>query len=131
MELKISRIILDKMNTQSISMLIALVIVISGIIMVILQIRDEGLIDIKSSIVSGQVKSGLVGISLIFLGVFVVIFGLALRKRTKIEITKGDMKVSYSGHITHSICRSFIEDTFTKFLARDIEDGTTEKDRAK
>ena len=114
------QIIIDKINVKSASLLISFVTIVSGIIMVILQIKDEGFIDIKSAVISGQIKSGFVGITLIFLGVVICLFCISFRGKTKLEVSKGDMKVSFSGAITHSILRNFINDAFCRFLGEEL-----------
>ena len=81
-----------------------------------MQIKDEGFIDIKSSILSGHIKSGFVGITLIFLGVLISLFCIAINRKTKVEISKGDMKVTYFGPINQSILRSIVEDTCNRLF---------------
>ena len=91
-----------KVNVRGISMLIALVIAISGSVMIYKGIKDEGAIDIKSPFVSGQLRSGFVGVVLIFLASAICITGLMTRgerPRQKIKLRKGDMELEWDGDL--------------------------------
>ena len=65
-------------------------------------IKDEGSIDIKSTFVSGQLKSGFVGVVLIFLSSVITITGLMNKgypPKQKLKIRKGDMELEWEGDL--------------------------------
>jgi hypothetical protein len=91
--------VFEKVNVKSVSLLSALVLICSGIFMCLKRIQEHGSIDLKSSLVSGQIQAGSLGLMVIFLGVFIVLAvvlrsGVAFSKRgERIEIEFEGKKV--------------------------------------
>ena len=89
--------ILRKINDRMIAIVVALLLAVSGIIMIFKQIADNGFIDIKSPFLSGKVQTGFVGVSLIFFTVIIIaiLFRKTEEKDQEMSITVGELKVSY------------------------------------
>lgn len=80
-----------KINTNSASLLIALVLSVSGISMCLRDLSRDGYIDIKSSILSGRLQTGSVGIIVIFFSTIIVMS--VVRKGIKQTIGKKNEKI--------------------------------------
>ena len=68
--------VLDKLHTRSVSLIIALVMVISGIYMCTKGIVEKGSINLKSSVVEGTIETGSLGLLVMFLGVIIILAAL-------------------------------------------------------
>ena len=62
-ENKLPRYILRRFNVKAAAMLISLIFCVAGIVMILMGIKDQGVIDLKTPFISGQAKSGFVGMS--------------------------------------------------------------------
>lgn len=92
---------LELLNEKHAATLISIILVISGVVMIFMGIKDTGTIGIKSSIVSGNVESGFVGVSMTFLGVIVSIInrlkgGASLHK---VNVKGKDFEISWEGKV--------------------------------
>ena len=70
-------------------------------IAIFIGIYDQGFIDLKSPFVIGQVKSGHVGVLLLFLGVFLICILLFVptAAKHKIEVIQKGNKIIYTGRL--------------------------------
>jgi hypothetical protein len=73
-------IIIEKFNTRGLSMLSAMILIISGIYMCFHDLKATGKIDLKTTFVEGQIETGSLGLMAMFLGVFII---LALNYRSQ------------------------------------------------
>lgn len=108
-------------------MLVALVLAISGCFMISVGLTDEGMIDVKTPFITGQIKTGFVGMLLVFCSVVCVVATLGISRSLgqihkppihTIEIAQGDTKIVWSGpihfldeapyieHLLHTVARS-------------------------
>ena len=89
--------ILQKIHSRSLSRVIAFTMALAGIAMIFLQIKETGVIDIKSQFLSGKLQSSFVGISLIFFAS--VTITLVLRSVSKANqegiIEIGELKITH------------------------------------
>ena len=68
--------------------------------MIFLGVKDSGYISIKFTSATGIVESGLVGVSLIFLGTFIVILALAVKPPNQSIFMKIDqLEMTWSGQV--------------------------------
>ena len=66
--------------------------------MIFLGIKDDGFIDIKSTLVEGHVKVGLVGVTLIFLGVLLAFVATVSKAgRHKVRIVREGTEIEWDG----------------------------------
>jgi hypothetical protein len=91
------RTLLKKINSRAVAMLIAVILAVSGIVMIFNQITDQGMIDIKSPVLSGKLTSGFVGMFLIFFSVLISAITLKTSICTNQEVTikNGKNEISY------------------------------------
>jgi len=81
--------IIDRFNLKSATIFFAFILTVAGILMIINDIKDKGIIDIKSAVLSGKLETGSVGLILIFLSVVVVCFIIGFsNKKCEIKIKK-------------------------------------------
>ena len=107
------RMLLAKVNPKSIAMTIALILSILGCIMIFMGIKDDGLIDVTTPFITGKVKSGFIGISLLFISLISIIavlyyrtkefpyIGKSLDNFQTIKIQKGDINLEWSGPLQY------------------------------
>lgn len=101
--------IIRKLNVRCGLISLSLILMISGICFVGLEIKDNGSVDIKAPFITGTVKSGLVGITLLFFSV--ILCGLAAfissrnikyAPKHDVELSRdknGKWKIKYSGQL--------------------------------
>lgn len=65
--------IIEKFNTRGLSMLSAIILIISGIYMCFHDLKATGKIDLKTTFVEGQIETGSLGLMAMFLGVFIIL----------------------------------------------------------
>lgn len=88
-------------NEKHAATLVSVILVLSGIVMIFMGIKDTGTIGIKSSIVSGNVESGFVGVSLTFLGVIVSIINRLKggASKHKVNVKGKGFEISWEGKV--------------------------------
>ena len=88
-------------NEKQAATIISIILVIFGVVMIFMGIKDTGTIGIKSSLVAGNIESGFVGASLTFLGVIVTIINRVKggASRHKVTVKKGDLVISWKGKV--------------------------------
>lgn len=91
---------------------------ISGVVMIFMGIQDVGFIDLKTPFITGQAKSGFVGMLLIFSSVVIVICSLFTRKsKHKLSIRKGGFVINWEGSVStveeFDLIRYLIEENFS------------------
>lgn len=95
--------VIDRFNIKSASMLFAFVLIISGIVMIILGIKDKGIIDIKMAILTGRLETGSIGLSLIFFSIILVLINTSIgNKPHKIKVKKNGIEINWEGQIRSS-----------------------------
>jgi hypothetical protein len=93
-----------KLNVRSAALMIAAMMVLFGCLMVKQGLRDDGAIDIRSPFLSGQVKSGFVGVLLVFMGM-VITTTVVLRHRPpstprqSIKVRNGSRSLEWDGDL--------------------------------
>lgn len=85
---------------KTIAMLAALALLVAGVVMVFSGIRDEGFIDIRATFLEGKLKTGLVGVTLIFFAVLVIVACFVFRYKEPIEIQVGDVSLKSTGGVS-------------------------------
>lgn len=92
---------LELSNEKKAATLISIILVLSGVVMIFMGIKDTGTIGIKSSIVSGNVESGFVGVSLTFLGVIVSIINRLKggASQHKVNVKGKGFEISWEGKV--------------------------------
>lgn len=90
--------LLRKIHVRSGALLIGAFFAAVGVLMIFQGIIDDGFIDLQSAIVSGKVKSSLVGVSFSFLGALIVI-ACVITKPTiqKLKVQKGNNTIEWEG----------------------------------
>ena len=84
-------------------MLFAFVLIISGIAMISQGMKDNGIIDLKSTILSGRLETGSIGLSLIFFSVILVFINTWIgNKPHKIKVKKNGIEINWEGQIRSS-----------------------------
>ncbi len=92
--------ILSKIHIRSFSILIAALFAIAGIYMIYHGIRDEGAINISSAIITGKIKSGLVGVTLVFLGAMISLACIIVKPaRQKVKIKTNNGYLEWEGTV--------------------------------
>lgn len=90
--------IVTRLNVKAIGMLICLLLVMGGALMIFTGIKDDGFIDVRSPFLTGQAKSGFVGVLLIFCAVIIVVGSMYTRKSChEFTIKKGGSEVHWKG----------------------------------
>lgn len=92
--------VVTRVNSRSLSMLLASFLVVSGVVMVMFNFRDEGDIDITSPFLTGHVRSGHVGVLFLVFGVLVVGLCLRAKRGSNIEIKFGGLEFRAKGYIS-------------------------------
>jgi len=72
-------LLFEKINTRSLSMTAALLMICSGIYMCIIGLSEKGVIDLKTAFIEGKIETGSLGLMVMFLGI-VVILALLIRR---------------------------------------------------
>ena len=103
------QIISTVLSTRAAAMGIAFVLAIAGCSMIFSGIKDEGSIDLRTPLVTGQAKSGFVGALLVFGSLVIsVICVLSLkspagpkvpRTNQRIVVRNGDMQLEWEGEL--------------------------------
>jgi hypothetical protein len=100
-------------STKAAGMCVAFLLTLGGCLMIFQNIRDDGFIDVKTPFITGQAKSGFVGVLLIVAGLVVTIsailsgavvarivakgrYGTA-GKNQKIKLRIGDQTIEWEG----------------------------------
>jgi len=88
-------------NEKHVANTISFILVLSGVVMIFIGIKDTGTIGIKTSIISGNVESGFVGVSLTFLGVIVSIFNRLKggASNHKVNVKGKGFEISWEGKV--------------------------------
>jgi hypothetical protein len=104
-------VLLRKANPKAFAMVFAFGLLLTGAAMIFQGIKDEGAIDIKAAFITGQVKSGFVGVLLIFGSIIVCVATLhyrvkelATQKRSTIQTIKcrkGDVELEWRGPLDY------------------------------
>lgn len=94
----------EKLNLKSALAVLALILCSSGVVLVFKQIRDTGVVDIKTPILTGKLETGFVGVTLVFLGVLVAALAVyrackqgSPETKQQLVLQKGNWKISYTG----------------------------------
>jgi len=121
--MELLRYILNRLNVKAIAMLICVLLVIGGGLMIFTGIKDDGFIDVKSPFLTGQVKSGFVGVMLIFCAVVVLVGSLYTRKsRHEFTIKKGQSEFHWKGTFSTSEELALVQRMIHKKLIGSEED---------
>ena len=99
-------------------LIVALLTCVAGITMVFMQIKDAGTVDLRTPFLDGTVKSGFVGISLIFLSIVLSIFSLVVVARRDMEIKVGNMSVRLRGPFSRKVISEVISTVQSGSLGR-------------
>ncbi|MBA3569721.1 MAG: hypothetical protein H0W28_10315 [Pyrinomonadaceae bacterium] len=96
---------LSRFNAKAAAMLIALLLACGGIAMIFLGIKETGTLDVKTPFLTGELRSGFVGLFLILIGMLLAIFSCFVKKpRHKVTLKRGDIEVQWEG-----VMYSFVE----------------------
>jgi hypothetical protein len=101
---------LRRINTRALTLLVALILSVGGLLLVYLGIKDDGFIDLKSAFIEGKLRSGLVGVTIIFLSVVLCLACVLVPIRKEpytIEISHGGHRIKWSGS-SRSIGAKFV-----------------------
>ena len=114
----LTKLLIRRMNVKAVAMVTALFLVVTGSIMIVMGIRDNVAIDLSSAFLEGQVKSGLVGIALIFFAVVISVACITRKKaQHRIVVQRGDTKVEWEGALSSVEELDMIE----RFLGKQME----------
>lgn len=107
--------LIERVNVQFGAIVVALVFGLSGSAMIFRGIKAEGAIDVKTAFVEGRVKSGMVGVLLVFCSLLIVLTTVIVhRKREQtISLKRGDQEVSWKGTFT-SVEELKVAETFLR-----------------
>ncbi len=73
--------------------------------MIFLGIKETGTLDVKTPFLTGELRSGFVGLFLILIGMLLAIFSCFVKKpRHKVTLKRGDIEVQWEG-----VMYSFVE----------------------
>jgi hypothetical protein len=90
-------------STRAAAMGIAFLLAACGCAMIFAGIRDQGAIDIKTPFITGQAKSGFVGVLLVFASVVITVVlaasGRKPLKNQKIKVRSGGMQIEWEGEL--------------------------------
>lgn len=105
------------MTRSGAAMIISFIIVIVGLVAIFLDIQGQGFLDIKSAFVSGQIKTGHIGVILLFMGIFLACYAISIpgAAKHKIEIFGRKKKIVYTGRLSFEAYQTLFE------LVRDLE----------
>jgi hypothetical protein len=115
--------LLGKMHIRSGALLVGAFFSVVGVLMIYHGVKDDGFIDLQSAVVSGQIKSGLVGVTFSFLGALIVI-ACVISKPTiqKLRIQKDKNIIEWEGVINSA--RAMLVQMET--MARALEENQPE-----
>ena len=99
-EPKLMDSILNRINSRSMAMAVAVFLISDGLFMLMRKIEGTGSIDMKTSFLEGKLESGSVGVLFMFCGFVLVLACLVLRRRSTITIKQGDFEFTYRGYLT-------------------------------
>jgi hypothetical protein len=98
--MNLSEWIIRRINGRSIAFVVSLLTTICGIVMIFMDIKDQGFIDIKSSLVSGNLQTGFVGVTLLFFGCIISIVGFLTKSPPhKLKIKKDSYELEWEGSV--------------------------------
>lgn len=108
----------NRIGTKAFALLISAFMIIAGSIMICLGLKGDGVIDVHAAIVDGHLKTGSVGIALIFLSTIIVSLCVIMRSRSStLEINQGRIKwTGVPNHIDHATIRE---------LAKEMKHGSS------
>jgi uncharacterized membrane protein len=90
--------IVDKLHIRSGVLVVGAILVLLGVYLILSGIKDDGFIDLNSAFISGQVKSGLVGVTFAFLGFFLCALVVLIKPTThKIKVQVGKTLIEWDG----------------------------------
>jgi len=120
--MKLQSSILNKINAKAVGLVLAFVLCLAGVLMIFAGIKDDGFVDVKTPFLTGQARSGFVGLLLIFCATVITVCGiLAPRGRHKLSIKEGDRLVTWEGSPGTTEEHALIR----QILNPDKSDGTT------
>ena len=97
--------VLERLNVKAVSMTLSVFLGISGCMMIVMGIRDTGSIDIRTPFLTGEAKSGFVGVLLVFLSMVITLACLVVAKSRAHQSThtlvvkRGDKEFTWQGVI--------------------------------
>lgn len=90
--------ILEKIHIRSMSLLLGGLFSVAGILMTYNGIRDEGFVDLQSALISGKIKTGLVGVTFAFLGaVIIAICSTVKIPHQRFKVSNGESSIEWEG----------------------------------
>lgn len=117
------RAILDKLNAQSVLLFLAAVLLVAGVIFIHRGVKDDGAVDLTTPFITGKLRSGFVGITLLFLALPLCGWAawICVKNKTELTATKGDISFTYHGsQILQSDWKEFAT-TFARIAATPTE----------
>ena len=109
------RYLIWRFDAKAAAFLLAFVLVTAGICMVYSGIRDEGYIDVKSALGEGKLKTGFVGVVVLFLGFMLALACIVARAKAKpdrLELKRGTSSIVWQGdtvNFDHELAQTLIE----------------------
>ena len=111
--------VVDRTGTKSIALLISAILAVAGVVMIGFGLRNDGSIDLKAAVVEGRLKTGSIGVLIIFMSTFIVLLCVLMRSRqSTLEIRPGCIK--WSGVPNH------IDQATIRDIARDMKTSRSE-----
>ncbi len=89
-----------RLNLKSFCIALSFLLVCFGVLMIFLGIEDAGSVNLAFTGGEGEIRSGFVGVTLIFLGVFLSLFALLSKAPShSIKIENADIKLEWTGNV--------------------------------
>lgn len=105
-EFSLINFIKDKIHSRSISMISALILIVSGVVMCAKDMAVDGSINVKSAFIEGALETGSLGLMVIFVGLIIIIglnFDTKPYKGQEIELEFDGIKLKGKGLSQHKI----------------------------
>ena len=109
------RYVLWRLDAKAVAMLLALILGIAGICMIYSGIQDQGYIDVKSALVEGKLKSGFVGVIVLFMSMILAIacvVARAMAKPERLELKRGQCSITWQGdtvNFDHDLVKALVD----------------------
>lgn len=99
--------VIQRIETKALALLLALVLAIAGIAMIYSALRDDGVIHLRAALIEGELKTGSVGVLVLFLSTVITLSCIwRPAKPHTFEVTHGNRSFKWTakvGSVDHNL----------------------------
>jgi hypothetical protein len=129
-------IVLRKSNPKAFAMVLSMGLAFAGAIMIFNGVKDDGIIDVKAAFVTGQFRTGMVGVTLVFVSFLICLATLYYRgkdrhpdgNRQTVKYRRGDSEIEWTGPLSYwaeaQHVESLLKNVATAMNGINVDSGT-------